>query len=86
MANRCSVIGCPIKGDVDTAVRLSNDLARTLRILRHDLIECENCKDNESCKLRSNFQSQVTAAITEVQEDWNLLPAGSPIHAQLNYE
>lgn len=86
VAHLYKVVECPIGADVSLVVALSVSLGKALRKLRRDLRLCERCQKGEDCPLRQVYQSKVQAAIAQVQDEWNLTPAGNLVHAQLNYE
>ena len=73
-------LDCAVAMNVEKVVDLAGNLSKALRQLRRELRGCKDCVAGDGCVLRSNFQSQVTAAITQVQEERNLIPA------RLNYE
>ena len=49
------------------------DFVKALRRLRRDLNACRNCPLAEDCPVLSSFNSQVVAAITEVNIEWGML-------------
>ena len=66
---------CQVAREVGKVVDLSGNLSKALRQLRRELRHCKDCTQGDGCLLRFGFQLQVTAAITQVQEEWNLAPA-----------
>jgi hypothetical protein len=58
-------------------VDLSGDLTCSLRTLRRDLRQCAGCPKGDGCALRTTFQDAVSAAITQIMEEWNLPTAAN---------
>ncbi len=57
---------------MDKVVNLGEDLARALRKLRRDMQRCETCKNEDDCKLKAYFQTQIDTAITQINEESNM--------------
>jgi cell division FtsZ-interacting protein ZapD len=65
---------CPVLDDTVSIQSLSTDLAKTMRKLRRDLRACADCPGVDECQVLQSFNSQVTAAIHEVIQEWDLTP------------
>jgi hypothetical protein len=59
-------------------VDLSRDLIKTLRRLRRDLRMCARCKQTVTCPMLRDFNTQVQAAIDQINDEWNQLPIINP--------
>jgi len=64
---------CPVKADVEQVAATGQDFAKALRRLKRDLNACRSCPLAEECPVLSDFNSQVVAAITEVNILWGML-------------
>ena len=63
---------CPVAVDVKEVTDLSQDLVRSLRRLRRDLLRCQGCERQATCPILAQFRAQVDGAIQSVAEAWNL--------------
>ena len=64
---------CPVRADAEQVATAGQDFVKALRRLRRDLNACRNCPLAEDCPVLSSFNSQVVAAITEVNIEWGML-------------
>jgi hypothetical protein len=64
---------CPVKETAEETVKLSNDLARSMRKLRRMLRECAKCGDADGCMLLQAWNSQVEAAVAEINQEWGMV-------------
>jgi len=64
---------CPVKADVEQVATTGENFLKALRRLRRDLNACRSCPLAEDCPVLSSFNSQVVAAITEVNIEWGML-------------
>jgi hypothetical protein len=64
---------CPVQKDVSQIQDLSKDLTRSMRKLRRDLLACQSCDAAEDCPVLREFNLNVTAAIDQITDEWNLV-------------
>lgn len=50
----------------------SRCLVKSMRRLRRKLSSCKECAGYENCPVLMEFNSDVTAAITQITEEWSL--------------
>jgi hypothetical protein len=62
---------CPVARDAMRLANLSHETVSALRRLRRDLLACTDCPMDETCQIRSGFNTIVQAALTEVMEEWS---------------
>ena len=65
-------MNCPIQQDADHVISTTQELARSMRKLRKDLIRCDACENSAACQLRSTFHAVIDAAIDAVNQEWNV--------------
>lgn len=63
---------CPILANRDTITSLSRSMVRTIRRIRRDLQTCSSCAASGECAVLRDFNSQVSIAIQEITEEWDL--------------
>lgn len=63
---------CSLQESARQVVRAGQDFAKAMRKLRRAQIACSRCEQGPSCPLRQQFNSQVDAAIAEVNELWEM--------------
>ena len=64
---------CPVKADAEQVATTGENFLKALRRLRRDLNACRSCPLAEDCPVLSSLNSQVVAAITEVNIEWGML-------------
>jgi hypothetical protein len=64
---------CPVKVDAEQVATTGENFLKALRRLRRDLNACRSCPLAEDCPVLSSLNSQVVAAITEVNIEWGML-------------
>ena len=62
---------CPILKDRIRIFDLTSSLNATFRQLSQVMEACRDCPQTE-CPIRAHINQQVTEAITEITEEWNL--------------
>jgi len=48
------------------------ELLETMRQLRREMARCKGCSLVQECPLREEFNSQISAAVRELTEEWDL--------------
>ena len=66
---------CPILANRDTITGLSRSMVRTIRRIKQDLKPCDKCPASENCVVLREFNSQISVAIQEIQDEWDLASA-----------
>ena len=66
---------CPILANRDTITGLSRSMVRTIRRIKQDLNACDKCPASENCVVLREFNSQISVAIQEIQDEWDLASA-----------
>ncbi len=66
---------CPILANRDTITGLSRSVVRAIRRIKQDLNACDKCPASENCVVLREFNSQISAAIQEIQDEWDLASA-----------
>ncbi len=66
---------CPILANRDTITGLSRSMVRTIRRIKQDLNACDKCPASENCVVLREFNSQISGAIQEIQDEWDLASA-----------
>jgi hypothetical protein len=64
-------IECPFLANKTRILELSSNLTTSFQQLAQVMEACRDCPQPE-CFIRANINSQVTAAIAEITEEWNL--------------
>jgi hypothetical protein len=64
---------CPVRADAEQVATTGENFVKALRRLKRDLNACRSCPLAEDCPVLSSFNSQVVAAITEVNIEWGML-------------
>ncbi|MFC2055730.1 hypothetical protein ACFLV7_15760 [Chloroflexota bacterium] len=79
MSEDCAAIqipaDCPILAKRDTITGLSRSMVRTIRRIKQDLNACGKCPASENCLVLREFNSQISVAIQEIQDEWDLASA-----------
>jgi hypothetical protein len=63
---------CPVLADGQRVANLSNDLTKALRKLKRASKACLACEAGPDCPIKASWTEQITIAIQEVTEEWNL--------------
>ena len=50
-------------------------MVRTIRRIKQDLNACDKCPASENCVVLREFNSQISVAIQEIQDEWDLASA-----------
>ena len=66
---------CPILANRDTITGLSRSMVRTIRRIKQDLNACDKCPASENCVVLREFNRQISVAIQEIQDEWDLASA-----------
>ena len=66
---------CPSLANRDTITGLSRSMVRTIRRIKQDLNACDKCPASENCVVLREFNSQISVAIQEIQDEWDLASA-----------
>ena len=61
------------RADAEQVAITGENFVKALRRLKRDLNACRSCPLAEDCPVLSSFNSQVVAAITEVNIEWGML-------------
>jgi Na+-translocating ferredoxin:NAD+ oxidoreductase RnfC subunit len=71
---------CPVSLDTKEIERLSTDMTKTLKKLRHDLIACSYCAvGHPTCPIVRSFHATINSAIAEIAIEWDLQPKPRPV-------
>jgi len=66
---------CPILANREAITGLSRSMVRTIRRIKQDLNACGKCPASENCVVLREFNSQISVAIQEIQDEWDLASA-----------
>ncbi len=66
---------CPILANREAFTGLSRSMVRTIRRIKQDLNACDKCPASENCVVLREFNSQISVAIQEIQDEWDLASA-----------
>ena len=66
---------CPILANREAITGLSRSMVRTIRRIKQDLNACDKCPASENCVVLREFNSQISVAIQEIQDEWDLASA-----------
>jgi len=66
---------CPILANREAIAGLSRSMVRTIRRIKQDLNACDKCPASENCVVLREFNSQISVAIQEIQDEWDLASA-----------
>jgi len=64
--------GCPVSLLARQAITSARSLTRILRRLRHSMTGCRACASRFSCPTLAYFHTQLSAALQEVADEWQL--------------
>ena len=64
-------IECPILANKTRILELSSNLTTSFQQLAQVMEACRDCPRTD-CPVQENINSQVTTAIAEITEEWNL--------------
>ena len=73
-------IDCPIAAHAGRFERLSQDMLSTMRRMRRDLDECQNCPALNNCSVLEIFNTHIQTAIQEINDEWELSVMPRNIH------
>jgi hypothetical protein len=65
---------CPVIQEAQNILSMSGNLARAMRRLRKKINRCSSCEFAGACPEIRHFQNQITTAIAELTDEWNLVP------------
>lgn len=63
---------CPVLTETTLVLLNARQLARSVRRLRRSMKTCNNCVDQDTCPVLSEFNEKFTTALTEVMEEWGI--------------
>ena len=66
---------CPILANREAITSLSRSMVRTIRRIKQDLNACDKCPASENCVVLREFNNQISVAIQEIQDEWDLTSA-----------
>ena len=66
---------CPILANREAITGLSRSMVRTIRRIKQDLNACDKCPASENCVVLREFNSHISVAIQEIQDEWDLASA-----------
>ncbi|NLG71462.1 MAG: hypothetical protein GX495_05400 [Chloroflexi bacterium] len=64
---------CPVLSTSRQVLNQSLELRRSMRRLRRSLQACGRCSHHGACRIIEAFNSQIHAAILEINDEWGLL-------------
>ena len=63
---------CPVKHDLEQTIKLGKEFSNNIYRLRRRMMACKKCVNVQDCSIVENFHYEVSAIITELNEEWGL--------------
>ena len=67
-----SIYNCLIEKEKNHLISLSEDMVESIHRINENLAKCEECQSYDNCPILRDFNAQVSAAIQEITDEYNL--------------
>ena len=70
---------CPIELDTRQILDHGHTMLVAMQLLKKDLQSCADCASFSECKILATINTQVTAVVQEISDEWDLTSTISPL-------